>query len=361
MTPRQLLKHARMRAKEPFQILAATLLTAGLDRRLRWVSDLAGFEPKSIVTSRTDRIGDLLVSSPLLWALHQRWPSARLVLIPGPKNRSVLEGLPFVEAGPVFRREPASWVEVWRWVWRQRFDMAVALRAEAMADVVVAAASRAPVRAVTHATKMLAAFNLLFGAEGRHHVLRYCAAAERLGVPCEPRPVFVLSEEAKRKGAEGLEQLRRDHRGPLVGFQMPNRADHHHQKRAWSLDKVIRLTRELTADGVRVVLCGTGSERTDAELVRAAVPEAVLAPKVSLATHGAILQGLDLFISNLTGSLHLADAVGTPTVTYTRTDFGVFWPPVGPQHRLVIGPHFPDISPDAVLAAARDCLAERRR
>jgi len=42
--------------------------------------------------------------------VRRRWPDARLVVIAGPKNRAVLAGLPFVEAGPVFRRDPASWI-----------------------------------------------------------------------------------------------------------------------------------------------------------------------------------------------------------------------------------------------------------
>jgi ADP-heptose:LPS heptosyltransferase len=333
-----------------------------LDRRARTVRDLDDLAPRSIVAVRTDRIGDLLCGTPLLWALHQRWPDARLVVIPGPKNRAVLAGLPFVEEGPVFRRDPASWSAVAWWLARRRFDVCVSLRAESMAGAFVAAWSRAPVRMVTHAQHASRAFNLILGADDWHQTTRFCHAATLLGVPCpEIRPVFVVPEEAERRAEELLPQGVPPGQGPRVGIQMPNRSGRRHAGRAWPRENVAALASALAADGCRLVLCGTGAERAEAERLCEQLPGAILPPAVSLAVFAAIQRRFDLFVSPFSGTLHLADAVGTATVAYGQPEQVSGWSPVGARHRHVAGRAPAEIPVASVLDAARSLLTEGRR
>ena len=128
-------KWLRRGLKEPVQSVFAWAVVRGLDTRPRTIEEVRALEPRSIVVSRTDRIGDLLVSSVMIAALHRRWLRA------------------------------------------QPFDLAFSLQAESMAGVLVAAWSRAPVRVVTHATKAAPAFNCVAGIEDRHHVTRFCRTA----------------------------------------------------------------------------------------------------------------------------------------------------------------------------------------
>jgi ADP-heptose:LPS heptosyltransferase len=360
---RSLLKRVRQGIKLPIQMAFARAAAVPLDRRPRTTRDLDGLEPRQIVVSRTDRIGDLLCGSPLLLALHQRWPRARLVVIAGPKNRAVLRGLPFVEEGPVFRRDPASWTALAWWLGRQRFDITVSLRAESMAGVWVAAWSGAPVRIVTHATKTAAAFNLILGADDAHQATRYCHAAALLGFPpAEVRPVFVVPPEAERRAAELLPALVPENGAPLVGLQIPHRSTKRYTVRAWQVEKVAELVRALTGDGCRVVLCGTGSERAEAESLRAQIPGAVLSPAgLSLVEFAAVQRRFDLFISQFTGTLHLADAVGVPTVSFGTGEQVEVWGVLGERHRSIRGEPVAGIPIETVLEAARSLLAARSR
>ncbi len=360
---RSLLKRVRQAIKLPVQMAFAQAAVLPLDRRPRTPRDLDGLEPRAIVVSRTDRIGDLLCDSPVLVALHQRWPRARLVVIAGPKNRAVLRGLPFVEAGPVFRRDPASWTKLAWWLRRQRFDLCVSLRAESMAGVWIAAWSGAPVRMVTHATKAAAAFNLILGADDAHQTVRYCHAAAILGFPpAEIRPVFVVPPEAERRVEELMRGFRSADGAPLVGLQIPHRSTKRYTVRAWPVEKVVTLVQALEGDGCRVVLCGTGSEREEAEFVRAQVPAALLAPAgVSLAEFAAVQRRFDLFISQFTGTLHLADAVGVPTVSFGTEEQVKVWGVLGDRHRCIPAERVADVEVETVLEAARALLATRRR
>jgi len=329
-----------------------------LDRRPRTVRDLDGYRPRQIVLSRTDRIGDLLCCSPLLLALHRRWPDARLVLITGPKNRSVLQGLPFVEEGPVFHRNPRSWTEVAWWLRRRRFALGVSLRAESMAGVWVSAWSRAPIRMATHLTYAHPSCNLILGIDEIHQTTRYCRAAAALGFPPEEiRPVFMVPCDAERRAAELLPALLGTGGGPVVGFQIPHRSSKRHAVRAWPVENVLALVRQLAADGCRVVLCGTGDERAEAEFVKALVPELVVAPAVPLAVFAALQSHFDLFIAQYTGTLHLADAVGVPTVAYGLDLQVEGWRVIGPQHRSIGAARVAEIPVGTLLAAARSVLA----
>ncbi len=355
--PSRGLKRLRQGLKRPMQTAFAWALTLPLDRRRRAIGDLSRLQPRAIVASRTDRIGDLLCCSPLLQALHQRWPEARLVVVAGRKNRAVLAGLPFVEGGPIFRRDPASWSGLAWWLRRGSFDLSVSLRAESMAGVWISAWSGAPVRMVTHATYAAPAANLILGVDDFHQTTRYCRAAGMLGFPpAEVRPVFVVGADADRRGGEIAAGLPSGG-GPLVGIQIPHRGSRRHAVRAWPVEKVIVLCRALVADGCRVVLCGTGRERVEAERVRGEVPEAVVMPRAPLPVFAAVQRRLDLFISQYTGTLHLADAVGTPTVGYGLTSQVEGWAVIGARHRSIGARSVPAIGVDALLEAARSVLA----
>jgi ADP-heptose:LPS heptosyltransferase len=355
------LKRIRQSLKRPLQTGFAWALALPLDRRRRTAHALDGFTPRSIVVSRTDRIGDLLCCSPLILALHRRWPDARLVVVAGRKNRTVLSGLPFCEEGPVFRRDPASWVELGWWLARGSFDMSVSLRAESMAGAWVAACSRAPIRMVTHSTYAHPAANLILGIDDVHQTTRYCRAAAVLGFPPDGiRPVFMVPAAADGRAAELVAALELRDGKPLVGFQMPHRGSRRHAVRAWPYENVVELVRQLDADGCRVVLCGTGEERTEAELVRARVPGAVVAPAVPLEVFAAVQRRLDLFISQFTGTLHLADAVGTSAVGFGLEEQVRGWGLIGPQHRCIGARRLSEVAVATLLEAARALLARRR-
>ena len=355
------LKRIRQSLKRPLQTGFAWALALPLERKRRTLHDLDGFTPRNIIVSRTDRIGDLLCCSPLLLALHRRWPDARLVVVAGRKNRAVLAGLPFCEEGPVFRRDPDSWAELAWWLGRASFDVSVSLRAESMAGVWIAACSRAPIRMVTHSTYARPAANLILGIDDFHQTTRYCRAAAALGFPPdEIRPVFTVPDAAERRAADVMSMLLPRDGKPLVGFQMPHRGSRRHAVRAWPLEPVVELVRQLDADGCRTVLCGTGEERAEAELVRARVPGALIAPAVPLAVFAAVQRRLDLFIAQFTGTLHLADAVGTSAVGFGLEEQVRGWGLIGPQHRCIGARRVSEIGVATLLEAARALLARRR-
>lgn len=351
------LRTLRRTVKNPIQMLAARAAVIGQDRAPRSLGDLEDLAPRTIVASRTDRIGDLLVSTPVLVALHERWPKARIVVIPGPRNRAVLAGLPFVEEGPAFGREPASWARVRSWLRGQRFDLAVSLRSESMAGAYVSAWSRAPVRMTLAANKTRPAHNLILGVSDEHLLTRYCKAAALLGYAgeCE-RPTYIIPDAAEAEGAAAAAQMKAAGTGPLVGIQIQSRASRRHARRALDFEVLVEVTRALAQDGATVVLCAFGQEREEAERIRARVPAAVLVPSLKLAPFAALQRRLAVLLSGYTGTLHLADAVGCATVAYGEPRHYRAFRMIGDRHRAVTASRVPEISAAAVLEAVRSAL-----
>jgi ADP-heptose:LPS heptosyltransferase len=121
----------------------------------------------------------------------------------------------------------------------------------------------------------------------------------------------------------------------------------------WPLENWIELAKALLAADGSLHLTATGSARPREQARLAALAKAVDHPRLvclagpSIARLAAVLQRSRLQIGGDSGVLHLAMALGVPTLTVFRDHAGLKeWLPVGEQHR-----HF--------VAACR-CLEENR-
>jgi ADP-heptose:LPS heptosyltransferase len=271
--------------------------------------------------------------------------------------------LPYATRAPhEFERHPASWARLRAWLPRQRFDLAVSLRSEVLSGALLAAWSHAPVRAVANASRTLPAFNLVLGSHDHHNLRRYWRAAWRLGVTWpEQRPIVVVPAEAQRRADEALQALDLAGDGPLVGVGIPNRGTGTRRFKLWSEQTLAAFVEQLAAAGARVVLIGAGSERPEADGIAARVPHARVTPTLSLAEVAGVQRRLTLLVSNFTGTLHLADGVGTPTVAIGETRNAADWRLLGPRHRLVASQSVATIPIEEVLAAVREALSQASR
>ena len=120
------LKTLRTALKDAFVEAACAVAVLRLDRRLRTAADLDRDPPERILVIRTDRIGDLMCCSPLIAALHERWPGASITLVGGPGNRAAMPLFPFLLRAPVeLARGPLSRLRLRSWLSRERFDQLV--------------------------------------------------------------------------------------------------------------------------------------------------------------------------------------------------------------------------------------------
>lgn len=94
---------------------------------------------------------------------------------------------------------------------------------------------------------------------------------------------------------------------PIVAFQ-PAASN---RKRIWPAQNFSRLAEMLSKTGFKVVILGTGEERYIASEIKARNPEVIdLTGKTTFQQLAALLRRCKLLVSNDTGTVHLASAVG---------------------------------------------------
>jgi heptosyltransferase-1 len=88
------------------------------------------------------------------------------------------------------------------------------------------------------------------------------------------------------------------------------------KNKRWGLDKLATVGRELTANGafVPVVTWGPGEESDALQVVRLIGDRGVLAPPTTIRQLAALLTRSRLYVGTDSGPMHLASALGVPTV-----------------------------------------------
>jgi ADP-heptose:LPS heptosyltransferase len=117
-----------------------------------------------------------------------------------------------------------------------------------------------------------------------------------------------------RQGEGPLWGEARSERRPLIGIH----AGAHAPARRWPAERFAVVADHLAQRfGAQIVLTGGPGEEEIAQAVaaRMATPSLCVVGQTSLGGLAALIDRLDLFIANDTGPAHLADAVGTPSVT----------------------------------------------
>jgi heptosyltransferase-1 len=128
------------------------------------------------------------------------------------------------------------------------------------------------------------------------------------------------------------------HNRPLILFHNGTTWD----TKLWSVPGWTALAREVLQriPGAEILLTwGNEAERERAQLIRDGGGERVhLLDKLSLGRLIALLKRMDLVVGGDTGPVHLAAAVGTPTVSFYRCTDGSLNGPAGEMHRIVQSP-----------------------
>ena len=142
-----------------------------------------------------------------------------------------------------------------------------------------------------------------------------------------------------------LDIPRPSHQGRVIGVFPGGNAP----SRRWEPDRFAELVHRLSKRGERVVVFGGPAERQ--LTARVAGDAAVdLGGQTDLAQLAAGIASCDLLVTNDTGPLHLAAAVGTPTVSLWGAGDPVVTGPLGAGHRMLRHPEL-----DCVPCTKNDC------
>jgi len=274
-----------------------------------------------ILIVRLTAIGDVVHGIPLLCALRDAMPDAFLGWVAEGTAGDVLEGHPALDA---LIRVPRRWWKSPREVWHMRrrmrdlkFDMTIDMQCLTKSALAawLSGAPRRIGKAGEFARELSRVFNNdLVEAGGTHVIEHYLSMLRTLGIN-SPAVRFDMPERAQ--DAQAAEDFIRS--AGIVGqrFAILNPGAGWPSK-VWPAERYGELARHLhKVHGLRSVAAwGLPAEKPLAEMiVTASDGQAILAPPTSMLELGALCRRAALFVGSDTGPMHLAVAVGTPTVS----------------------------------------------
>jgi ADP-heptose:LPS heptosyltransferase len=299
-----------------------------------------------------NQVGDAVLSTGLLDHLIWTYPHAKIVVACGPVAEGVFVRMPN-RAGTIVltkRRLRLHWLQLWREVARQRWDIVVDLRGSAFSWL-VRAGRRFVMRGGRKLGKRVAHLGALLGLDPPPLPVAWFGPADRA------RAAALLPGEGQ---GEGLWIAL----GPTANWD----------RKVWPAERFVALYRALTAPGAplegarAVILGGPGArERAMAAPVLVALGDRAvdLVGGLALPEVAAVLARCALFVGNDSGLMHLAAATGTPTLGLFGPSRVEEYAPAGRRTAVAVAPDspaldsMPGLTVEAALQAAEGLLATK--
>ncbi|MBI2885026.1 MAG: glycosyltransferase [Candidatus Omnitrophica bacterium] len=290
-----------------------------------------------ILVWKLSALGDAVLAGPSLRAIRRRFPHSTIHLAAGRAVYEVFARCPYVNEVVVYdpARKDRAWAAKFRWIRRLKrtaYDLSIDLQNSRW----------------THAASWLAGIRMRLG-----YARRWARALNQpVRLPAEPLgPVahqhYLLKaggivpdgealelwpSDADDAAADGLLREAQIPPGaPIVGIHLGGSG--RWVTKRWDLDRWAALCDTLAAEGIQVVVTGHASERPmgDALLRLTHARPHVLIGRTRLMELACLIKRCRVFITGDSAPLHLAAAVGTPTLAL----FG----PTDPQRHVPPSAH----------------------
>jgi heptosyltransferase-1 len=272
-----------------------------------------------ILIIKPSSLGDVVHALPTVSLIRRKFPEARITWLINDSLTSLLEHCPVIDELLPFERQRfrspwqfpgfAAFLATLR---RKRFDVVVDLQGLFRSGL-MSWATRAPRRIGLGDAREGARFfyNEIVKVPRSHAVERYLCAARHLG--CDSTPIeFPLGVSPEVKG-EGL-----------IGVNPSARW----VTKLWGSDKFAELIRRLPRE--RVVLTGSAGEREEIEKIAQGCRN--FAGETDLFQLAELYRRCAVVITNDSGPMHVAAAVGTPVVGIFGASDPSLTGPYGKEH-----------------------------
>ena len=282
-------------------------------------------EFERVLIVRTDRIGDVVLTLPMVLALHAKFPGLKISMLLRSYTQELVDGFTGLDSILKYDdgEKPKGFFTLLSELRQRRFDLVFIVHPTFRIALWMLLAG-IPIRVGTGYRWYSFLFNrrvFEHRKTAEKHEAEYNLSLLR-AIGCDNRsvPSITLSlsqaavsaatQEAFRLGVGAGERLVILHPGSGGSA------------RDWSAQNFGNLARTLKSDGCAVVVTGSASDRplVDEVVMRSNGCAAVSAGRLSLKELAALIRSARLFVSNSTGPLHIAAAVGTPVIA--------FYPPI---------------------------------
>lgn len=279
-------------------------------------------------------IGDVVLTTPALEALHQGFPQASIDLVADPRSSLVFAHCPY--RGSIFHKsKKAGWRGLTKLIYqlrRTRYDLIADLRTDGLTYLL-------------RAQKRLTKWRIK--PTGPHAVEHHWAVVAPLLPPAAPIPpcrIWLQSEQM---------QFAKDQLSPLPGNRwLALGPGANWAPKIWPAPAFIALVNAVKNHFDGVILVGGTGDRERGQIIAAnlSLPSLNLCSTTDLLQTAAALQQASVFVGNDSGLGHLASAVGIPTLTIFGPGQPERYHPWGKHSYWRVAPHnkLEDLSAEAI-------------
>jgi len=301
---------------------------------------------KRILIVRSDRIGDVVLSTPVMKAMRTAYPAAHIAVMASPYTKEIVEDSPYVDEVIIFdkakeHRGMAASVKFALYLRKKHFDVALILNPS----------NRVHVLMFFSAIPRRVGFDRKWGflltdrikhtkQNGEKHEIEYCLDFVRyLGIePNDRIPFMPIKNESEVWAEELFRQERISKKDKLLAIHPSASCP----SRIWPSERFAQVANRLIQKhGLKVIVVAGPHDACRAEKVAKNIHGQVLnlAGKTSLSQLASVAKRCLLFISSDSGPAHIASAAGVPVLClFGRSQRGLSprrWMTVGTRDRFL--------------------------
>ena len=303
-------------------------------------------EVKKVLVFKLDHIGDVFLATPAIKELKLKFPNARITVTVGSWARGVLEGNPWID-------ELISYDAYWhnrakdrkfniketfhliKSLRKERYDIFFDLRGDILA-ILIGFLCRIPRRVGfgnTGGGFLLTDEFLVLPGRHQTEVLLNAVRNEKREVE-ESRPEIFLSARDRRFADEFLLAHGFSPEDTLVGIH----TGAGYFSKIWMPERFAELIHRISKRGLKVLLVGGNEDLETFETKRKGIQELVIGAigKTTIKETAALIERCRLFIGNDSFPVHMAAAMGVPTVViFSAVNDSMRWAPKGEQVKVI--------------------------
>ncbi|MEX0602233.1 MAG: glycosyltransferase family 9 protein [Bacteroidota bacterium] len=275
--------------------------------------------PKNILVVRTDRIGDVVLSLPMIPALTRSFPEAGVYFLLREYTRDLAGNIPGLRGILLYdtEKKKKAFLKMLGELRAWEFDTVI-VTYPTFRLAVLMFLSRIPVRVGSGYRWYSVLFNRRVYEHRRtaekHEAEYNFSLLQTIGCVdhSSPMPELVIPPAAEREAEIVLKEIGMNGSDRFVVLHPGSGGS----ARDWDPRNFAALGTTLRKEGIKVLVTGSAEEEGLVNEVNAAAGGVLtpLAGRLSLLGLAVVLRRADVFVGNSTGPLHVAAAVGTPVV-----------------------------------------------
>jgi heptosyltransferase-2 len=299
---------------------------------------------RKVLVIRLDRIGDMVITTPIFRALKEKWPDVQVTALTNPVNKNIVINNPFIDCILVYDRENMhkslnSRLIFFRSIREKKFDLVIDpyLDYELKTSFITRFVGNRFRLGFEFAGRGIF-YNIRYNpnvfpvsTEKRHMIDYDLDLLTHIGIETQKRqPEIFLSTNEKENAFKLLKEAGADPESKIIGIHPGG----NYQSQRWPVKRFAAISDHLITNyDVKVILfAGQAEKQLLSEFRGYAVNTPIFLEDLSLREFMSTLSHCSLFLCNNSGPLHIAAALNIPTVSTMGPTIPYHWWPYGKDH-----------------------------